>query len=324
MKTCPICKKSFADELNFCLEDGGLLVESERYESERTIAFSEHPTWMRSQQTQLAKQVVTNPSPSIRQTSFNQPTRKTAVLILLGIGSLMVSIVFGVYLLSHYAFKGDLGHPDKYRRPPPTLTPTITPTVTPTPTPENNIKVEILGKGKNGRGTKFLTGKATNISNKIVELWSIELNFYKGDVKIRDSYADLKLKILKPNQTIPIWINIYDTDYTSFKVKEPIYTKPVRKTEAQLFPSLEFSETEMKAKSGFYAVSGIVENSNDEKISPEIFVIFYDEKSEIVGIESKSVSNLEKGVKNKFEVREYETDMFGKPKTFEIIAISYP
>ena len=51
-------------------------------------------------------------------------------------------------------------------------------------------------------------------------------------------------------------------------------------------------------------------------------MIFYYEKSEIVDIESTSFSNLTKGEKTKFEVREYETDMFGKPKTFEVIAIS--
>ncbi len=335
MKTCPICKKTFADELNFCLEDGGLLVESEKYESETTLVFSNQQTWQRSQETKIAKQPITNPSPSLRQTSFNQPTRKTAVLILFGIGSLMVSIVFGVYLLSNYAFKGDIGHPDKYRRTP-TVTPTLTPTATPTPQPENNIKIEILEKTTDGFGTKFLKCKITNISDKIIELNYIGLNFYKGDVKISDSGSDLELKILKPNQTIPIWVNLYGTDgYTSVKVKEPNYAKSVSKPNEQLFPQLEFSETEMKAESGYmsvnfrqyktlyYKVSGIVENQKDEKKSLKIFAIFYDANTEIVGIGSTYVV-LEKGEKTKFLIQNTEKYMFGKPKTFEIIAISYP
>ena len=319
MKVCPICKKSFADDLNFCLDDGGLLVESESYESEKTLSLSQEQTGQLSQQTQLRQQIITNQSSLNRQLAPSPKSHKSGFIFILSLGFLMILSIVGSYLLLRPQPQPTevIFHPPYYEG-----SPSPTPTQTPTPKPENYVKVEILGKGTNGRGNKFLTGKVKNISNKLVELWSIELNFYKGDVKIRDSYADLKLKILKPHQTIPIWINIYDTDYTSFKVKEPISATPIHKPEAQIFPPLEFSQTEMKAKSGFYAVSGIVENSNDEKISGSFFVIFYDEKSEIVGIESTSFANLAKGEKTKFEVREYETDMFGKPKTFEVIAIS--
>lgn len=323
MKVCPICKRYYADDLNFCLDDGGLLVEGESFELEKTLSFSEEHAGKLSQQTQLRREIITNQSARNQQTAASSKLRPWAFVIIFGFGFLVFMGTVGTYLLSRPTRGVIEDPPDIYWRSP-SPKPSIGKSWYPTPTPnvENYVKVEISGKGTNGRGNKFLTGKATNISNNIVELSSIGLNFYKGDVKIRDSYADLKLKVLKPNQTIPIWIGIYDTDYTSFKVIEPIYARPIQKPEAQLFPPLEFSQTEMKTKSGFYEVSGIVENSSDEQISGWLFLLFYDEKSEIVAIESSSFSNLTKGEKTKFEVREYETDMFGKPKTFEVFAIS--
>jgi hypothetical protein len=69
-------------------------------------------------------------------------------------------------------------------------------------------------------------------------------------------------------------------------------------------------------------VRGIVENPKDEKISAEIFALFYDENSEIVGFGSTRMSNLIKGEKTKFEIHGMDKEMFGKPKTFELITIS--
>lgn len=322
MKICPICKKSFADELNFCLVDGGLLVESENYEAEKTLSLSEKPT-------QIRQQVITNQSHPIRQTAPFPKSRPLGFVVLFGAGFLMILGMVGAYFLLRPTRPHPVDPSDIYwRSPSPTLTPTATPKL------ENNVKVEILDKVTNGSGKKFLKCKVTNISDKVVNLSFVGLSFYKGDVKIRDAAELPELRILKPNQTIPVWINLYGTDgYTSVKVKEPISANPVRKTEAQLFPQLEFSQTEMKAEPGYmsvnfrqykttyYKVSGVVENPKAEKISAKIYVLFYDENQEVVGIGESYMSNLRTGEKTKFEVSEIETDMFGKPKSFEVMAI---
>lgn len=327
MKICPICKKSFADELNFCLEDGGLLVESQSYEAEKTLSLPE-------EQTQIRQQVITNQPLQNRQTAPDRKSRPLGFIILLGFGFLMIFGMIAAYFLLRP--NRVIDEPIRIHLRSPSPTPTIHTGWYPTPTPkeENNIKVEILEKVTDGFGKKHLKCKVTNISQNAVNVSFVGLSFYKGDVKIRDSGADIRLKLLKPNQTIPIWVNLYGTDgYTSVKVKEPNYARAVTKPIAQIFPQLEFSQTEMKAEAGYmsvnfrqykttyHKVSGIVENPKDEKISPEIFVLYYDANGEIVGISSTSVT-LEKGEKTKFEVSKVEADMFGKPKTFEIIAIS--
>ncbi len=318
MKICPICKKSFADELNFCLEDGGLLVERESYEAEKTLSLPE-------EQTQIRQQVITNQTPFNRQTTTSRKSPVLGFVILFGFGILVIFGMIAAYFLLR---------PNRVIEDPPDIYRRSIPTPTPTPKVENNVKVEILEKVTDGFGKKFLKCKVTNISQNSVDLSFVGLSFYKGDVKIRDSGADLTLKILKPNQTIPIWVNLYGTDgYTSVKVKEQIFARPITKPIEQIFPQLEFSQTKMKVEAGYmsvnfrqyktnyHKVSGIVENSKDEKISPQIFVLYYDANGEIIGISSTSVT-LEKGEKTKFEVSKVVADMFGKPKTFEIIAIS--
>lgn len=334
MKTCPKCKNIFADDLNFCLEDGVTLVEDNEFNP--TLAFSQEPTLQLPNRTDDGTEVVTRLQNKGQRTfPYQNPPQSNlrriiAVLFCIGLFLLLGIAGGGYWYLLSERRQHPVDPPDIYRRSP---SPTRTPT--PTPKPENYVKVEILEKTTDGFGKKFLKCKLTNLSENVVDLSFVGLSFYQGDVKIRDSGADLRLKILKPNQTIPIWVNLYGTDgYTSVKVKEPIFARPVTKPIEQIFPQLEFSQTEMKSESGYmsvnfrqykttyYKVSGIVENQEDEKKSCQIFVLFYDEKSEIVGISSTSISNLEKGEKMKFEVQEIEADMFGKPKTFEIITVS--
>ena len=118
--------------------------------------------------------------------------------------------------------------------------------------------------------------------------------------------------------------------------QNPMTARPVTKPEFQVFPELRFSETGMKSEPGYmsvnfrqyrtiyYNIRGIVENPRVEKISTTIFALFYDEKSEIVGIGQTYVSNLDNGQKTKFEISQVESEMFARPKTFELIVISNP
>ena len=317
MKTCPKCQKTFPDELNFCLEDGVNLIESESYDAEQTLAFSREPTLQLS-----GNEIITQPQVKSRQTfpsqKLPQTNRLLGIIILAIVGLPIVLVIGGYYYLWWQTQEGIVDPPDIYQQ-----SPTATPTPTPTPVPENFVKVEILEKATDRFGRKFLKLKVTNISDKVIELSfpHVNLTFYQGNVKIGDSRAEPLLKVLKPNQTIPVWADLRGMDnYTSVKVKESINAKLLTKPLGQIFPSLEFSQTEMKNRITYYTVSGIVENQRDEKISTDIVAIFYDEKSEIVGFGSTSVFNLPKGEKTKFELQ--NGYLFGKPKTFELIAIS--
>jgi hypothetical protein len=336
MKLCPKCQKTFSDELNFCLEDGLALVEAEGHSPDQTLAFSQEPTLQLryENQTNNKSEVVTKPHGVNRQNFPYQQSRQPNLFLifgtLFGLGLLTVAGAVGGYFYLRPKPPANIGwYPTPVFSPPPKLSPT------PTPKIENNLKVEILDKVTDGFGHKYLKCKVTNISEYVVDFSGLSLAFYQGEVKIKDASPFPELKILKPNQTIPVWVNLYDTDnYTSVKVKEPTIARPKTKPIEQIYPALEFSQTEMKGELGymsvnfrqyrkiFYKVSGIVENPKDEKISADIYVLFYDENAEIVGISKTSASNLIKGEKTKFEVQEVETDMFGKPKTFEIIAIS--
>ena len=316
MKICPICRTQFGDDLNFCLNDGSTLKDSALFNPEDTLSASNNAT-LEYQTPQTAGQnKQTNPA------NFGQTPRKSKLPIilaaLLGPILLLVGVIGGGLLYFRYRATNDINWE---------LTPTpyqiSTPFRTPTPAPKENVKVEILEKVKNLEGRQFLKCKITNLGETIVSPFSLTLMFYKDDVKLTENAEFAKIRFLKPQQSIPVWIGLYKTEnYTSVKVKDSIATFPVSKPEAQLFPTLTYSETKMeRASYQTTYVRGIVENQDYEKLSAKLHIIFYDAKSEIIGFAETSVS-LQKGEKAKFEARISDRDLFGTPKTFEIIATS--
>jgi hypothetical protein len=72
----------------------------------------------------------------------------------------------------------------------------------------------------------------------------------------------------------------------------------------------------------YWKVKGIIETETPQKNSIKLYVLYKDENSEIVGIGETRMSDLKIGEKTKFEVSECEIDLFGTPKTFEIIAVN--
>ncbi len=329
MKICPRCRTQFDDDLNYCLNDGSTLKDYDSFDPEDTISYTDDAT-LEFQNPQTANQnKLTN------QTNYGQlqnARQSNPFMILGGIFGLVFLLFATIIGFGVYFYYQTEPHTTWY--PTPTPYQDFPPPRTPTPEPKNNIKVEILEKVNGSFGEKYLKCKITNIGETIVSSPSITLMFYQDDVKIKEGWGGSKLKYLKPGQSVPVWVNLYGVDkYTSVKVKEPINSSPVSKSAEQLFPSLIFTETEMKGETGymsrnfqqykviFYKVRGIIENQNYEKMSASVFVIFFDEKSEIIGIEETRV-NLQKGEKVKFEVQEVETDLFGKPKSFEIITVA--
>ncbi len=318
MKICPNCKTEYGDEMNFCLTDGSTLKDAARFSLEDTVSLTDNAT-LEYKKPQTAEQ-----NKQTNLTDFGKPQKSSLKWVILsgvvGLILLFVGIVGGGLIYLRYYVAND---PEDYSR-----TPTRTPLqgFTPVRTPEakSNIKIEILEKVKNNSGQSFLKCKVTNISESLARPFSMTLQFYKDDVVIKENAAFIKLKYLKPQQSVPVWVGLYGTEnYTSVKVKDSGANYQIYKPASQLLLDLNFTETKMMiAYSTSYKVEGIVENQNYDTISPELYVIFYDEKSEIIGIETKRLNNLEKNVKTKFEATISDRDLFGKPKTFEIITVA--
>jgi hypothetical protein len=336
MKICPQCKKVYADNLNFCLDDGAALAAQPPADAHRTLSYGDNPT------DRFEDPRPTGGTPFTiqqNQTSYGREHRKKSPAPLLfaaaGIAALVgltLAVVVGTVLLNRRSGTGPVW---VQKSPTPTPKTNFTPYRPPTPEKETELKVEILEKVTADMGGKYLKTRITNTSEKIVQTPFIKLSFYKGDVKIKDVSGRSDLPYLKPGQSIPVWLGLYGTDnYTTVKVDGPVTARPAAKTEAQIFPQLDFTETKMKAeKEGvlynfrqlykmYYKVTGIVENRTAAAVSPKIFVLYRDDKGEIVGIKDTRLSDLKLDEKTQFEVSESEMDLFGTPKTFEIIAVT--
>lgn len=318
MKICPKCKTEYGDEMNFCLTDGSTLKDAAIFGPEDTISLTDNAT-LEYKKPQTAEQ-----NKYTNLTDFGKPRKSSLKLVVLvgifGLILLFFGVIGGAYVyFRNYVVNGIEDFP---------RTPTRTPLqgFTPSRTPETKavLKLEILEKVKSLGGENYLKCKLTNTGESIARPYSVTLAFSKDDVVIKENSALVRLKYLKPQQSVPVWVGLYGTEnYTSVKLKEPVSSFPIYKSTQNLFLDLNFTETEMKlAYSTSYKVEGIVENQNYETISPELYIIFYDEKGEIVGIEKKYVSNLGKNVKTKFDATISNRDLFGKPKTFEIIPVA--
>ena len=333
MKICPQCERRFADEMNYCLEDGVTLVNLRLNEPSETLSYSKDPTlqYFNPKATKESEDSSGQNGTNFGQ-SFQPRQRPNVFLVIFGIFSVIGLILAG-------AIGGFLYVKSKSRPLETTSTPTSysrnTSVNPPTPKTENNVKVEILEKVDGSFGGKYLKCRITNTSENIVSTPSITLSFYQNDVKIKDATETSKLKILKPNQSVPVWVNIYGVGkYTSIKVEEPVTARTVGQAEAQIFPEVDLSETKMKGeKAGlnynfrdyikiYWNVTGIIETAMPQKNSIVLYVLYKDENSEIVGIGETQMSDLKVGEKTKFEVSECEIDLFGTPKTFEIIAVN--
>lgn len=318
MKICPNCKTEYGDEMNFCLTDGSTLKDAAVFGLEDTVSLTDNAT-LEYKNPQTAEQ-----NKHTNLTDFGKPRKSSLKWVILGGFVGLILLVFGVIGGAYIYFRNYVVNdpPDIYR------TPTRTPFqgFTPSHTPETKavLKLEILEKVKSLGGENYLKCKLTNTGESIARPFAVNLAFYKDDVVIKEGGTIVKVKYLKPQQSVPVWVSLLGTEnYTSVKLKEPVSSFPIYKSTANLFLDLNFTETKMTiAYTTSYKVEGIVENQNYNTITTELYIIFYDEKNEIVGIEKKYVSKLEKNVKTKFEATISERDLFGKPKTFEIIPIS--
>jgi hypothetical protein len=336
MKICPLCKTEYEEELNFCLSDGAILRDSKDNSREEipvsfregaTLEYQSPQTFSEKGQTQKQNQVNFGHSYSPKY------KRQPNFLLVAGIVSGIIILIFGGIIGGGIFLRSLMTVNDT--KPTPKPIQSVTPYRPPTPDTREKLKIEVVGKVKGSFGSQFLKCMVTNISEKIVERPSVSITLYEKDVKIGNISETSKLGYLKPNQTIPVWVRLgSEKKFDSTKATEGGLTRFADKDEKMLFPTLTLTETKMVVEKktsmynfqsyaeNFYIVGGIVENRDYDKILPKIYVVYYDEKSEIVGFAYDSISELKKGEKAKFEMQAGETELFGTPKTFELIVMN--
>lgn len=205
--------------------------------------------------------------------------------------------------------------------------------VSPTPVGPK-LEINVAGKVKGSFGSIYLKCLVTNITGRVLRDPMITVTLYKNDVKLGTAMGIAELKFLKPRETTPIWVDLGDyANYTRAEAHESMMLSPLPVGNATLFPDLKFIDAKMTTDFGnssyngriyrekFYTVTGTVQNELYEKVSPQLYVIFYDSKSEVVGVESGSSPELNKGEKGNFEVSAGETQLFGVPARYEIVAV---
>jgi hypothetical protein len=171
----------------------------------------------------------------------------------------------------------------------------------------------------------------TNTGDTVIADPSVVLMLYKGDTKLDSVFEDAPLKYLKPGATTPVWVKLLKyEDYTSAVVLEK-NPRGLENSE-RLFPNLKFAAA-MKISTGissfndqpykekFFDVVGTVENEQYEKVTPELYVIYYDAKSQIIGVRSGNPPDLKRGEKAQFDISAGETQLFGVPVRYEIVAV---
>ena len=201
----------------------------------------------------------------------------------------------------------------------------------PPPGPAAKIKAEVIGKVKGSFGRTYIKVMLTNTGDTVITDPSVVLMLYKDNTKLDSVFGDAALKYLKPGATVPVWIHLFKyEDYTSAVVTER-NPRGMENSE-RLFPTLKFTAA-MKTDTGissfngepykekFFDVTGTVENDRYDKVTPELFVIYYDAKSQIVGVRSGRPPDLARGEKAQFDIGAGETQLFGVPVRYEILAV---
>lgn len=325
--------------MNFCLEDGAVLnsANNDHTLSDRTLSFGLN----RGRQTNDVKQQTRGQRFGQTGADFSTSEQQTVVYPprKSHLGAIIASVIIGLSILSGVFIFGVISRIAKSERddyevaestPKPVRPKTLfTPQLT-----TDKIKVEIGEKVKGGFDETFVKCLITNTGEQVVEVPRISLTLYKNDLKLGNVSSEAEMKYLKPGQTVPIWINLYkNKDYTAARFDETAKYSIVSKDPNLLFPNVVYTDAKMSSEIGtslinfrpfketFYKVKGTLENREYDLLKLKIYVIFYNDKSEIVGITDTNPPDLKRNEKAEFEASMGDKKLFGMPVRFELIAV---
>lgn len=201
------------------------------------------------------------------------------------------------------------------------------------PAKKSTMKTEVVGKVKGSFGVTYIKCLLTNTGETVLTDPSVTLELYKNDIKLDPVYGTAGLKYLKPGETTPVWVELLkNEDYTKAEVQEKKSLQNIENY-PRIFLELKFTDVAMKTEIGnssfndriykekFFTVSGTVQNEAYNKVAPQLFAVYYDSKSQVVGVIAESPPELMRGEKTRFEISAAETQLFGVPVRFEIVAV---
>lgn len=328
MKQCPICRTTYTDEMNYCLSDGSNLnylnSDSGNSSNEQTLSF-EGPAVFTQPNRHQPTEMLTSP-----------PKKKSQVgKFLLG-GLVCVLIFFSALVYGLVSMISKINsNISRQTQPLQTNTPAINVPELEKVKPEGKLKVEVLDKVKDNFGDSYLKCLITNVGETVIVNPSISLDLYNNDVKTGTLSEKAKLEYLKPQQTVPVWISLSgEKKFTTARYDNDDSIEVSDKEFSELFPNLIYTNAKLSVEFGtssynfrsyqdkIFSVSGVVENQIYDTISPELFILYYDNQDEIVGISSTYPSTMKKGEKSSFEASISKTNSFGTPVRFEVIAVN--
>lgn len=320
--------------MNFCLDDGASLDNN----SDKTLPFGLNKVRATNdinEQTYDQRYGQTDKSfPNAEHPTAVFPARKSHLGVIIASVIIGVSILSGVFIYGVISRFSAANQNETYEAGESMPRPArIKPLLTPQPTTDK-LKIEVGERVKGGFDETFVKCLVTNVGDAVIQLPRISLTLYKNDLKIGNVSAETSLKYLKPNQTVPIWINLYkNKDYTAARVAEDAKYNIAAKDVNLLYPNVIYTDAKMTSKVGtsllnfrpykevFYEVRGTVENREYDILKTKIYVIFYNDKSEIVGITDTNPPDLKRNEKAEFEASIGDRKLFGVPAKFELIAI---
>lgn len=332
--------------MNYCLDDGAVLYSgSGSAQSDETLAFglnqpretgnANHQTYGQ-RDGETANSFKRSEQPTHVYQSKKSSHLGLIVASIIG-GVLIILGVFAYTLVSRFRAMND-GNETNGSRTIAQSTPKSTkPKVFGIDTPEttDKLKIDIGDRVKGGFNETFIKLQLTNTGDQIIQLPRISLMLYKNDLKIGSVSAEPDLKYLKPNQTIPVWVSLFakNKEYTAARIDEDAKYTVAPKEASLLYPNVVYTNAALSSEVGtslfnfqpyketFYSVKGTIENREYDLLKTKIYVIFYNDKSEVVGITNTNPPDLKRNEKAEFEASMGDKKLFGVPARFELIAI---
>lgn len=199
---------------------------------------------------------------------------------------------------------------------------------------KGKLKTEVVGRVKDRFDNIFIKCILTNVGDNVVPDPSTGLVLFKGDTKLDKVYGDGLKKYLKPGEKTPAYISLHKHgDYTDAVVEENTVLEGITDSPA-IFPDLRYEGVSMKADKGttimngaplrenYYAINGTVVNNAYDKINLDLFVVLTDSKGEIVGMLRTGPPELARGEKGKFDVMVADSQLFGTPVKYDLVAVN--
>lgn len=333
MKICQVCRSTYQNDQSFCFNDGSLLVDFSDSANEATLnlPLEKLPTQVDYPPPTAGQNKFTNPqnSPYPLKKKPNKTVWAAIILIILAIP--VTAIVLGFYAINGFFQKDD---ENKITTNNSNSKPVSKTSAKLNERKKGELKIEVQDVVKGSFGRKYLRCLVTNINEGTIKSPRVSLMLYKNDIKVGTVSGSSALEFLKPNQTIPIWVDISNKEHTRAEAEESQLFDIYEKDEKDLYPTVTITDAKMSQQTLtslynfkpypeiFYKISGVVTNSDYDEIGIKIYVFYLDENKQIVGINSTSPPVLKRGEKAEFKADVGETNLFGKPTSFEVFAVA--